>query len=292
MTATYERRLAWLTAPMAVAIVVLVLAPFVGTIALSFMHFDALTPPRAAGLDNFRRMTGDPLFRLSLTNSLIFAAMAVPLRLVVATGTALLLARRRRGAVAARGVTYLPSVVPDIAYALLWLWFFNPVYGPLAALLRAVGLPGTEWLLGPWGARVSVVVLTMFQIGEGFLVALAARNDIPRELYELAELEDASPWYTLRHVTLPMMAPVIVLLAARDIAFSFQVSFVPALVLTEGGPFYATTFLPLYTYQNAFEFLRFGYASAMTTVMWVVTAAMIGVSFLAARRWRAASPSR
>lgn len=289
MSAPFERRVAWLTAPMIAAIVVLVAVPFIGTIVLAFTHYDALHAPRAAGLENFRRLIGDDIFRLSLTNSLIFAAMAVPARLLAATGTALLLARRRRGVVAVRGLTYLPSVVPDIAYALLWLWVFNPLYGPLGHLLHAVGLPGTEWLLGPWGARVSVVILTVFQIGEGFLVALAARNDIPGELYELAELERASPWYTLTHVTLPMMAPVLVLLAARDVAFSFQLSFVPGLVLTEGGPFYATTFLPLYTYQNAFGFLRFGYASAMTLVMWVVTGAMIGVAFLAVRRWRAAS---
>jgi len=285
---SYERRVGWLASPMLLATLVLVAAPFVLTFLLAFTHYDALTSPRPAGIQNFRRLVSDPLFRLSLSNSLIFVAMAVPLRLLAATGTALLYARRRRGVVAGRGITYLPSVVPDIAFALLWLWVLNPVFGPIAQLLRAVGLPGTEWLLGPWGARVSVVILTLFQIGEGFIVALAARNDIPGELYELAELERAGPWFTFRRVTLPMMAPVLVLLAARDVAFSFQVNFVPALVLTGGDPFYATLFLPLYTYQNAFSFLRFGYASAMTVAMWLVTAAMIGVALLAVRRWREA----
>jgi len=285
--AASERRVGWLATPMVLATLLLVAVPFVMTFALAFTHFDALTPPRAAGLENFRRLVGDGLFRHSLRNSLIFMAFAVPLRLFAATGTALLTARRRRGVVAARGVTYLPSVVPDIAYALLWLWVFNPLFGPLTFILDAVGLPGTEWLLSAWGARAAVVIMTVWQIGEGFIVALAARNDIPGELYELSELESASPWYTFRRVTLPMMAPVLVLLAARDVAFSFQASFVPALVLTEGGPFYATLFLPLYAYQNAFAFFRFGYASAMTIAMWLVTGAMIGVAWLAARRWRA-----
>lgn len=284
----FARRTVRLAVPFVAAAAILVAIPAVMTLALAFTHYDALSAPRWAGLENFRRMIGDPLFRLALSNSLIFVAIAVPLRLLAAAGTALLYARRRRGAVAGRAIAYLPTVVPDISYALLWLWVFNPLYGPLAFVLEAVGLPGTGWLLGPWGARVSVVIVTVFQIGEGFLVALAARNDIPGELYEMAELDGASPWYTLRRVTLPIMAPTLALLAARDIAFSFQVNFVPALVLTEGGPFYATTFLPLYTYRNAFEFLRFGYASAMTVTMFVVTAAMVGIQLLVVRRWRGA----
>jgi multiple sugar transport system permease protein len=130
--------------------------------------------------------------------------------------------------------------------------------------------------------------MSVFQIGEGFIVALAARHDIPQELYEIAAVDGAGPLWSFRRITLPFMTPALVLLAARDIVFSFQVNFVPSLVVTEGGPGYATTFLPLYTYQNAFEFFRFGYASAMTMAMYAVTGAMIGLSWLLVRRWRAA----
>jgi multiple sugar transport system permease protein len=195
-----------------------------------------------------------------------------------------LLARRRAGAGVGRAAVYLPSVVPDVAYALLWLWVFNPLYGPLGAVLRALGLPSGAMLLHPWGARAAIVIMTAFQIGEGFIVALAARRAIPAELYELAALDGARPWWILRRVTMPVMAPVLVLLVARDVALSFQANFVPAYVLTNGGPFYATTFLPLYTYQTAFGFFRFGYAAAMTIVMFVVTLAMIGVQAFAFRR--------
>jgi multiple sugar transport system permease protein len=280
------RRLNWFLVPVVGGALLLVVVPAVLTLALGFTHYDALSSPRAAGFGNFQRMWADPIFRQALRNSLIFAAIAVPLRLGVALGVGLLLSQARRVVGAARTAVALPSFVPDVAYALLWLWVFNPLYGPLSAVLRAVGLPGTDWLLGPWGARMSIVIMSLFQVAEAFIVVVAVRNEIPGDLYEIAGLEGASPWQTFRRVTLPLLAPTLVLLAARDVAFSLQSTFVPALVLYDGGPFYATTFLPLYVYQNAFEYLRFGYAGAMTAVMFVVTAGMVGIQLLALRRWR------
>lgn len=280
------RRLNWFLVPVVGGALLLVVVPAVLTLALGFTHYDALSSPRAAGFGNFQRMWADPIFRQALRNSLIFAAIAVPLRLGVALGVGLLLSRARRGVGAPRTAVALPSFVPDVAYALLWLWVFNPLYGPLSAVLRAVGLPGTDWLLGPWGARMSIVIMSLFQVAEAFIVVVAVRNEIPGDLYEIAGLEGASPWQIFRRVTLPLLAPTLVLLAARDVAFSLQSTFVPALVLYDGGPFYATTFLPLYVYQNAFEYLRFGYAGAMTAVMFVVTAGMVGIQLLALRRWR------
>jgi multiple sugar transport system permease protein len=106
--------------------------------------------------------------------------------------------------------------------------------------------------------------------------------------HELATVDGAGPLWTFRRVTLPLMTPALALLAARDIVFSFQANFVPAYIVTEGGPLYATTFLPLHTYRNAFEFFRFGYASAMTLAMYAVTALMVGMQFVVVRRWRSA----
>jgi multiple sugar transport system permease protein len=280
------RRLNWFLVPVVVGALLLVVMPALLTLFLGFTHYDALGPPRAAGVENFRRMRSDPIFWQSLRNSLIFAAIAVPLRLAMALGVGLLMARPRGGVGAARTAVSLPTFVPDVAYALLWLWVFNPLYGPLGAALRAIGLPGTEWLLGPWGARMSIVIMSLFQVAEAFIVVVAVRSEIPDDLYEIAGLEGASGWQTFRRVTLPLLVPTLVLLAARDVAFSLQATFVPALVLYEGGPNYATTFLPLYVYQNAFEYLRFGYAGAMTMVMFVVTAGMVGIQLLALRRWR------
>lgn len=276
-----------LAAPFWVAVGVLVALPAAMTLGLAFTDYDALGAPAFSGLANLREMASDPIFRTALWNSVIFVALAVPLRVGAALGLALLYPRRRRGAQAGRALAYLPTVVPDVAYALLWLWVFNPVYGPLSLGFQALGLPGPQMLLSAWGARAALAIVFASQVGEGFVVALAARRAVPRELYELAEVDGAKPWWIFRRVTWPQIAPVIALLAARDVAVSLQASFVPALVLTNGGPFYATTFLPLYTYRTAFSFLRVGYASAMTLAMFAITVAMVGVQLAAVRRWRA-----
>lgn len=276
-----------LGAPFWFGVVLLVALPVVLTAGLAFTDYDALGAPRWSGLANIRSMLDDPIFRTAVWNSIIFVVLAVPLRVGAALGLALLYARRRRGAQAGRALAYLPTVVPDVSYALLWLWVFNPIYGPLSLGLQAFGLPGPGLLLSAWGARAALAIVFAFQAGEGFLVALAARRSVPRELYELAEVDGAGPWWTFRRVTWPQIAPVIAVLAARDVAVSLQANFIPALVLTDGGPFYATTFLPLHTYRTAFEFLRLGYASAMTLVMFAITAAMVGVQLLVLRRWRA-----
>ncbi len=282
------RRAVPFLAPVTVGAIALVLVPGILTFVLAFSDYDGLRAPAAAGLDNFRALGRDRIFLQAVRNSLIFVALAVPLRLLVALGVGLLVAPQRRGTGPARTAVALPTFVPDVAYALLWLWIFNPLYGPLATVLRSAGLPGTEWLLGPWGARSSIVIMSLFQVAEAIIVVVAVRNEIPDELYEIASLEGASRSYVFRRVTLPLLAPTLGLLAARDVALSLQATFVPALVLTGGGPEYATTFLPLYTYQSAFEYLRFGYAAAMSVVMFGITAAMIALQLLAVRRWRAA----
>lgn len=275
--------LAW---PFLVGLTVLVALPALAAFALAFTEFSGLQAPRFVGFDNFVRLIGDDAFWRSLGNSLAYLGLSLPLRLGAALGLALLLERRRRGTAAARAAVYLPTVVPDVAYGLLWLWLLNPLFGPLPAIFEAIGLAAPEFLTEPWPARISVAVMSAFQIGEALVIALAARRAIPPQLYEAALVDGARPWFTLTRVTLPMMAPVIALLALRDVLLAFQTSFAPAFVVTEGGPRYATTFLPLYVYRTAFRYFRLGYASALTLTMFVMTALVVFVQYRLARRWR------
>lgn len=276
-------RLGW---PYLAGLAFLVAVPLAGAVALAFTEFSGIGTPRYTGIDNFTRLWSDPAFWRSLGNSLVFVAISVPLRLAAAVAFALLLHRRGRGATPGRIAAYLPSVVPDVAYALLWLWLLNPLYGPLAIGAEAVGVD--EVLTDPWGARISVAVMGAFQIGEAFIVALAARRTIPEQLYEAAAVDGASAWFTFRKVTLPLMAPILTLLALRDVVLSFQINFTPALLITEGGPRYATTYLPLYAYRQAFRYFRLGYASAMTLTMFVLTALIVYAQYRIVRRWRSA----
>ena len=277
------RRAGTLAIPFAAGLILLVALPAVAALFLAFTEFTAVEAPEFNGLENLSRLLGDEAFWRSLGNSAIYIVLAVPLRLFAAVGFALLLHKRARGVELGRAAAFLPSVIPEAAYALLWLWLLNPLYGPIPLLF---GSAAPDLLTEPWGARIGIALMGAFQIGEAFVIALAARRMIPGALYEAAAVEGASPWWTLRTVTLPLMAPIIALLALRDVVLSLQVNFIPALLLTDGGPRYATTYLPLYVYRTGFRYFRFGYASMMTLTMFLVTALIVFVMYRLARRWR------
>jgi multiple sugar transport system permease protein len=295
---TERRQLALMLAPYLFGLTALVAVPAVVTFALALTEYDLLRSPNFVGLDNFSELVRDEIFRTALMNSLVFAAAAVPLRLAAALALALLLHRRFTGVGAYRSSAVLPTVVPDIAYGLLWLWLFNPLYGPINLLLKvggdsptttAWGVQPPQWLTHPNDARAAIIIMSLFTIGEGFVVLLVTRQGLPTELYDLAAIEDATAWSVFRRVTLPLLAPILLLLLARDTIFSLQATFVPALVVTEGGPPpYATTYVPLFVYRNGFEYLRYGYASAATLAMFAVTALIVWLQWRIVRRWRQA----
>jgi multiple sugar transport system permease protein len=292
---TERRGLALMLAPYVVGLVALVAVPAIATFGLALTDYDLIRSPNVVGLDNFRELVDDRVFRIALVNSLVFAAVAVPLRLLAALGLALLLHRRGRGTGVARSAVVLPTIVPELAYGLLWLWLLNPLYGPINGLLTIGGENGEtilgrqppQWLTDPNDARIAMILMSAFLIGEGFVLLLVARRAIPADLYELAALEDATWWDVFRRVTLPLMLPVLVLLGLRDVVWSLQLNLVPALVVTEGGPpDYGTTYLGLFVYRNGFEYLRYGYAAAATVVLVLMTAAIVVVQLWLLRRWR------
>jgi len=266
--------------PYIIGLVGLVLLPAAVTLALAFTEYDLIRRPRWIGLGNVTMLLDDPIFRIALRNSLVFAAIAVPLRLLLALGLALLLHRRTAMVGTARTAVAMPVAVPEIAYGLLWLWLFNPLYGPVNQVLRLGGMNGLtvfgrtppQWLTDPVDAQAAIIVMSLFTIGEMFIILLATRQALPPEVYELAAIEDATTWDVFRRITLPLLAPVLGLLLLRDTVASLAFSFVPALVVTEGGPPpYATTYLSLFVYRNGFEYLRYGYAAAATLLLLALT---------------------
>jgi multiple sugar transport system permease protein len=279
-------RAAGFLAPYGLGVLLLVVLPALLTGWYAFTDATGLNRPTPNGLANVRRMLGDPFLPDSVRASAIHVGLAVPLRLLAATGLGLLLAEPRRGGRWYRVAVYTPTVVPDIALALLALWAFNPLYGPVNQVLAAVGLPQPVWLATPWGARWAVVLMLLLPIGEAFLVVLAVRRQVPASLYEAAALEGCGPVGRLRRITLPLLAPVLVLLAIRDSILTLQVNFVPGYLLTDGRPRNATLYLPVYIYDQAFEFSGFGYASLLTLVLMLGSAALIGLMLVLARRWR------
>lgn len=273
--------------PYVVGVVLLIAVPAVMNMGYALTDYSGLAPgARFTGLANVRRMLADPLFEASVRASLAHAAIAVPLRLAIATGLGLLLAAPRRGGRWYRAAAYMPTVVPDVALALLFLWILNPLYGPLNGILGAVGLPEPNWLSTPWTARSGVILMMLFPIGEAFLVVLAARRTLAPDLYDAAAVDGASPGQQLRLITMPLIAPILVLLAIRDTIMTLQVNFVPAYIMTDGRPAHATLYLPLYIYDQAFEFGGFGYAALLSLVLLLITAVLVAGQGLLARRWR------
>ena len=285
MQKTYRRGLLWMLSPYLLGSVALVLLPAVLAGVVAFFRYDGLSPARYVGGQNFINVFYEPLLKIALNNSLVFVLLAVPLRLLLALGLALFF---RRGELRHyRAAAYLPTAIPEAALALAFLWIFNPLYGPLNGLLDALGLPTPGWLVQPLLAKPALVIMALFTIGEGFLILLSGLRNIPPELYDAAQVDGAGRWQALRFITLPLLTPWLVLLSVRDVILSFQSSFTAAFLMTGGGPYYATLFLPLLVYEEAFDRLRFGYGSAMMLILLGVTVGLVLlVYYLFEEGWR------
>lgn len=268
----YHAQLRLFFSPYLIGTLLLVAVPALAAGWIAFHRYSAIAPPVWAGADNFRTMWESAFVRSGLRNSLIFVLTAVPLRMLGALGLALLLQRRGRAFGLLRAAIYLPTIIPEVAYALIWLWIFNPLYGPLNAILGGLGLVGPDWLAEPGSARAAIVIMLAFQIGEGFVILLAGLQNIPRAYFESADVDGASPWQKFWSISLPLLLPVLLLLTFRDLIVSLQATFTPAFVMTYGGPYYATTFAPLMIYELAFDFFDFGLASAAMLVLYLLLA--------------------
>ncbi len=277
-----ETLTAWgFLAPSALHLLLFTVGPLAFTLYLSFHDWDLLRVDRPfVGLGNYVELAGDPLFWRALLNTALYA-LYVPVSMALALGAALVLNQPLRGMRALRALVFLPTVVSYVAIAIVWQWIFNVDFGLLNFLARSVHLPGVDWLGNPRTALVAVMIVSAWvQLGYQMVIYLAGLQGIPAHLLEAATLDGARRWARFRHITLPLLRPVTVYLLVTGIIWSFQV-FTLVYVMTEGGPVHATDVLVYRIYQNAWEFRRMGYASAMS---WVLFAILLGLTLL---QWRA-----
>lgn len=271
----YETQARLFLIPFFLGSLILIVLPALITLGVAFTKYNAIQPPTWVGLNNFRALLASPLARLSLRISLQFIFLAVPLRLLGALLLALLLQQSGRLFGGLRAAVFLPTILPEGAYALIWLWILNPLYGPLNAVLHAVGLPTPDWLLDPATARMSLVLMSLFTIGEGMVLLLVGLKTIPRVIYEAARVDGANAWQSFWRISLPLLTPWLLLLTFRDIVVSLQNTFTPSFVMTYGGPYYATTFVPLLVFELAFDLFDFGLAAAMTVILYLLTSLLV-----------------
>ena len=279
-----ERWFYLLIAPWLIGLVVFQAAPIAGAAALAFAEWAPPLPIEWVGTANFEAMLGDPRFWQAFGNTLVYGLGTVIPGLAIGLGLALLLRDQRRGGAVMRGAVFLPAIVTGVATALVWGWILNPRFGLLNAVLGLVGIEGPAWLQDPAWAMPALIVMGLWNVGVNVIVYLAALNTVPRELHEAAALDGAGRAGRFRHVVWPALTPITFYLAIVNAIGAFQV-FTPTYLLTSGGPDGSTLTLALYTYQNAFDYGRLGYASALAIAVVVGLVALTALQFrLAGRR--------
>lgn len=262
----------------------LILGPMLASLAISFTTYDIVNPPRWAGLANFRRLFGDPLFWTSLGNTVYYVGFSVPSSIALAVALAMLLNRPLRGIGIFRTIFYLPSITSSVAVALLWVWLFDPQIGLIDAALRLLGLPAPLWLGSTTWSKPALILMHLWSIGNSIVLFLAGLQGIPAELYEAAIVDGASPWRSFWAITIPMLSPTLFFVFVISVIGAAQV-FTEAFVMTQGGPLNSTYFLVLYLYNSGFTYLRMGYAAAMSWVMFILLLCFTFLQFRLARRW-------
>lgn len=281
----YTNQLRLFLIPYVAGSLLLVVVPALATVAVAFTEYNAIQPPQWAGLANFAKLYNSPLARVSLRSTVIFLLVAIPLRMLGALLLALLLQSRRRFFALHRAAVYLPTIIPEVAYAIIWLWIVNPLYGPLNWLLGLFGVNEIAWLTDPGAAQAAIIIMSLFTIGEGFIVMLVGLQSIPLAYYEAATVDGATGLQAFRRITLPLIVPWLLLLSFRDLIVALQNTFTPSFVMTYGGPDYATTYAPLLVYELAFDFFDFGMAAAALIVVYIVLVMLIAGVLNIVRGW-------
>jgi multiple sugar transport system permease protein len=241
-------------------------------------------PPVWAGLANYERLVKDDLFWQSMKVTTIYVAVSVPLGLVLSFLVALLMNQRVKGLGFWRTIFYLPNLVPLVAGTMLWLWMFNPKFGLINGLLQRLGIDGPLWLQSQQWALPSLIIMNLWGVGGATLIYLAGLQGIPSDLYDAVAVDGGGTWAKLRTITIPQMTPVIFYNLVLGMIAGFQV-FAQPLIMTGGGPRYATLFVVLYLYQNAFANFRMGYASAIAWALFLVILVLTVIIFRFSSYW-------
>ncbi len=271
--------------PWLIGFLVLTIGPVIFSLIISLTKWDMITPPKFVGFGNYATIVADDFrFRQSLKVTAIYAALSVPLGLACSLALAMLLNLNLRGMRVFRAIFYIPAILPPIAVSMVWLMLFKPYGGILNVLLGKVGLGPVPWLTSPGWALPSFILMSLWGVGGGMIIYLAGLQGVPTQLYESAEIDGAGSWSKFRNVTLPMISPTILFNLIMGIIGSFQV-FASSFVMTQGGPAYATLFYVLYLYQNAFMYLKMGYACALAWILFLVILALTLLMLKASSAW-------
>ena len=258
---------------------VFLLGPILASFYFSFTDYDILQRPLWIGLDNYKLLFSDEVFWKSLRVTFTYAVITLPLSVVCGITLAVLLNQKISFISIYRTCYYLPSIIPLVASSIIWLWVFRGDEGGLFNnILSKINIHGPLWFSDPKWALTALIIMSLWSMGNSVLIYLAGLQNIPQTLYDAADIDGAGFWQKLFLITIPMLTPTIFFNFIIGIISVFQY-FVPAYVMTAGGPQYATTFYSLYTYQNAFEDFKLGYASGMAWILFLIVIFFTWIAF-------------
>lgn len=279
-------------APWVIGFLVFTLGPMLASLYYSFTSFSTIQPPVWIGLANYQKLAGgDPNLGQAMYNTLYMVVLGIPVGQFFAFVTALLLNMKVRGMPFYRTLYFLPAIMPVVPVTLIWVWIFNPQLGPVNSLISAVGLTPPLWLASPDWSKPTLILLGTWQVGTTTAIYLAGLQGVPQELHEAAMIDGAGWLARLRHITVPAVSPVIAFNTIIGVIYSFQY-FTQAYVATstgqstvQGGVENSLLFYALYLYQNAFQFLQMGYASAMAWLLFLIVMAATLLTMYGSARW-------
>ena len=257
--------------------------PIVFSLWVSFNHYDVLSPPRFAGIDNYINMVNDELFWQSLKITTIYVLGAVPTGVVVGYALALLLNQKVSGLSIWRTAFYMPAVVPGLATAYLFAWMFNSDIGLINGALRVIGIQGPQWFGSREWVLPAFMLMHIWAAGGGLILYLAALQGVPTTLYDAAVVDGANAWQKFWNVTLPMTSPVVFFVFLTGMIASFQV-FTAGYIVTGGGPANASLFYVLYLYRSGWQHFEMGYAASLAWVLFLIIMLLTLLSLRASQR--------
>jgi multiple sugar transport system permease protein len=274
--------------PWIVGFLVLTAGPMVASFYFSFTQYSIIRPPRFIGLDNYvRAFSGkDQLFYSSLARTAIFSLYYVPLGVLISLFLAVMLNQNLKGTTIYRTLFFLPTLTPAAASSLLWSWLLNPEVGPINYGLFRMGIEAPRWLASVEWALPTIVMIAIWGTvgGSRMIIFLAGLQGVPEELYDAASIDGANAWHRFRHITLPMISPVMFFNTLLGFIAAFQV-FTFAFMTTGGGPAFSTWFYMLHLYKTAFQSLLMGYASALAWVLFLIVMVLTILQFKLSGRW-------
>ncbi len=262
------------------------LIPVLFSFGLSFLQWDSANPIKFVGFDNFAKMLQDSTFKISFVNTLYYTIGTVSFTLIASLVLALILNKNIAGRVFFRSVFFFPYVASLIAVAVVWNMLFHPDMGPVNSLLVSLGVKNPpRWSASVDWAMPTVIGLSVWKgMGYYMIVYLAALQGIPKELYEAAVIDGANPWQQFKHVTVPMLTPTTFFVVMMLVISSFKV-FDTIFIMTQGGPGRATNVLVYHIYNTAFISFEFGYASAISAVLFAIVLIITLIQFRAEKKW-------